>query len=373
MIERTVAAGTHGRYLIEPPASPGPARILVGFHGYGEGAPAQLDRLRRIPGSDRWLLVSIQALHRFYQRRTNEVVASWMTREDRELAIADNLAYVAAVLDRVEREYPAAPRLVFAGFSQGVAMTFRAAAASPRPVDGVIAVGGDVPPDVDGAALARVRRTLLCRGSRDEWYTRRHLRARSRAAAARRPGRSAAGVRRRTRMVRCCRARRSDVSPRARAMIQIRAASTTDARALAELRWEFRSAQNAPAEAHDAFVKRCAMWMRRELQSSGAWKAWVALDNQVACRTGVAADDPEDPEPEPARRSGADRLPVQPVRHRRVSRRHRHQAARSGALLVPRRTDIDRVVLWPSRRSVTLYLSHGFSHGGEVMELKIRK
>jgi predicted esterase len=171
VIPRVIAAGTHGRYLIEPPASPGPAPILVGFHGYGEGAPAQLERLRRIPGSDRWLLVSIQALHRFYQRRTNEVVASWMTREDRELAIADNLAYVTAVLDGVQREYPAAPRVVFAGFSQGVAMTFRAAAASPRPVDGVIAVGGDVPPDVDRAALARIRRTLLCRGSRDEWYT----------------------------------------------------------------------------------------------------------------------------------------------------------------------------------------------------------
>jgi predicted esterase len=171
VIARVIAAGTHGRYLIEPPASPGPAPILVGFHGYGEGAAAQLDRLRRIPASDRWLLVTIQALHRFYQRRTNEVVASWMTREDRELAIADNLAYVAAVLDSVEREYPSAPRLVFAGFSQGVAMTFRAAAASRRPVDGVIAVGGDVPPEIDRAALARVRRTLLCRGSRDEWYT----------------------------------------------------------------------------------------------------------------------------------------------------------------------------------------------------------
>jgi predicted esterase len=171
VIERIIAAGTHGRYLIEPPASPGPAPILVGFHGYGEGAPAQLERLRRIPGSDRWLLVSIQALHRFYQRRTDEVVASWMTRQDRELAIADNLAYVTAVLDSVEREYPAAPLVVFAGFSQGVAMTFRAAAASPRQVNGVIAVGGDVPPEVDHPALARVRRTLVCRGSRDEWYT----------------------------------------------------------------------------------------------------------------------------------------------------------------------------------------------------------
>jgi predicted esterase len=171
VIERTIATGTHGRYLIEPAAAPGPAPMLVGFHGYGEGADAQLARLRRIPGADRWLLVAIQGLHRFYQRRANEVVASWMTRQDRELAMADNRAYVAAVLDAVEREYPGAPRLVFAGFSQGVAMTFRAAAAASRVADGVIAVGGDVPPELEPAAAGRVRRALICHGARDEWYT----------------------------------------------------------------------------------------------------------------------------------------------------------------------------------------------------------
>ena len=171
MIERTIAIGTHGRYHLEPPASGGPASMLVGFHGYGEGADIQLERMRRIPGADRWLLVSIQGLHRFYQRRANEVVASWMTRQDREHAIADNLAYASAVIDAVEREYPGGPRLVLAGFSQGVAMMFRAAAASSRPVDGVIAVGGDVPPELGPAVLARVRRALVCRGARDEWYT----------------------------------------------------------------------------------------------------------------------------------------------------------------------------------------------------------
>jgi predicted esterase len=171
VIERSIATGTHGRYLIEPPASPGPAPVLVGFHGYGEGADAQLARMRRIPGADRWLLVSIQGLHRFYQRRANEVVASWMTRQDRELAIGDNLAYVAAVMGAVDREYPGAPRVVFAGFSQGVAMALRAAAASSRNVDGVIAVGGDVPPELDAAAVGRVRDALVCHGMRDEWYT----------------------------------------------------------------------------------------------------------------------------------------------------------------------------------------------------------
>jgi predicted esterase len=171
VIARTIAVGTHGRYLIEPAAADGPAPMLVGFHGYGEGADVQLERMRRIPGADRWLLVSIQGLHRFYQRRANEVVASWMTRQDRELAIADNQAYVAAVIDAMDRERPNAPRLVVTGFSQGVAMLFRAATATSRAVDGIIAVGGDVPPEIDAATLARVRQALVCHGTRDEWYT----------------------------------------------------------------------------------------------------------------------------------------------------------------------------------------------------------
>lgn len=156
---------------MDPPASSDPAPMLVGFHGYAEPAETQRDRMRAIPGVDRWRLVTIQGLHRFYQRRTNEVVASWMTRQDRELAIVDNLAYVGGVVDAVAREWPGAPRVIYAGFSQGVAMTFRAAVAASRPVDGVIAVGGDIPPEIDVETLARVRSALVCRGSRDEWYT----------------------------------------------------------------------------------------------------------------------------------------------------------------------------------------------------------
>ena len=170
MIERSIATRTHGRYLVVPPAALGPAPLLVGFHGYAEGAEAQLERLRTIPGADRWRLASIQGLHRFYQRRTNEVVAGWMTRQDRELAIADNLAYVAGVIEAIGREWPGASRVVLAGFSQGVAMTFRAAAAAAGRVDGVIAVGGDVPPELDAAALAQVPAALVCRGARDEFY-----------------------------------------------------------------------------------------------------------------------------------------------------------------------------------------------------------
>ena len=169
MIERTIATTTHGRYLVAPSTASAP--LLVAFHGYAELAEAALDRLRAIPGADRWTLLSIQGLNRFYQRRTNDVIAGWMTRQDRELAIADNLAYVSGVLDAVLREWPTTRPVVFSGFSQGVAMAFRAAAASAHDVDGVIAAGGDVPPEISPDRLAAVHSVLLCRGTRDEWYT----------------------------------------------------------------------------------------------------------------------------------------------------------------------------------------------------------
>jgi predicted esterase len=171
VIERTIATGTHGRYLVVPPAGAGPAPLLLGFHGYAEGAELQMERMRAIPAAARWMLVAVQGLHRFYQRRTNEVVASWMTRQDRELAIDDNVAYIDAVVGAVVCEWPRPSRIVFAGFSQGVATAFRAAARSTRPLAGVIAVGGDVPPELDAAALSRIPYVLICRGASDEWYT----------------------------------------------------------------------------------------------------------------------------------------------------------------------------------------------------------
>src|SRR5262249_47420377 len=61
--------------------------------------------------------------------------------------------------------------------SQGVAMTFRAAATSTLRVRGVIACGGDVPPELQPNALARIQSVLLGRGARDEWYTEEKLEA----------------------------------------------------------------------------------------------------------------------------------------------------------------------------------------------------
>lgn len=171
MIERTIRAATHGRYLVAVGSEPGPRPLLVGFHGYAESAETEMNRLQTVNGINHWIVAAVQALHRFYRGRTNEVVASWMTSQDRTRVIADNCAYVAGVIDAVSREWAVDRTLVLSGFSQGVAMAFRAATSIARPVSGVIACGGDVPPELDTPTLARIPTVLIGRGLRDEWYT----------------------------------------------------------------------------------------------------------------------------------------------------------------------------------------------------------
>ena len=165
---RTIEARTHGRYLLGVPAAPGPRPLLVGFHGYAETAADHMQAMQSIPGTAEWVLVAIEALHRFYTR-TQRVVASWMTREDRELAIADNVDYVGRVLERVRAEHPTTGTLVFSGFSQGGAMAYRAAA--NYAAAGVIVLAADLPPDVVERRAAPLPPVLLGRGTRDDWYS----------------------------------------------------------------------------------------------------------------------------------------------------------------------------------------------------------
>jgi predicted esterase len=167
-----VAATVHGRVLWRPaPVSgAGGAPLLLGFHGYGESAESSLAALAGIPGAEAWHLAAIQALNRFYTR-SGDVVASWMTSQDRELAIADNVAYVERALAALRADLAVGERVVVAGFSQGTAMAWRAAALAVEGCDGVIVLGGDLPAELAEVAWRSRPRALLGRGTADTWYT----------------------------------------------------------------------------------------------------------------------------------------------------------------------------------------------------------
>ena len=96
-----------------------------------------------------------------------------MTRELREEAIADNVAYVRRILDAVRPEVGWPVPLAFLGFSQGASMAWRAAVLGGHggaPAPKVVALAGDIPPELACYEGPFPEEVLIAHGDQDEWY-----------------------------------------------------------------------------------------------------------------------------------------------------------------------------------------------------------
>ncbi len=166
-----VAARTPGRYLVAAPAAE-PLGILIGFHGYAQNASDSLAELQRIPGAERWALVAVDALHAFYDRKSEKVLRSWMTRDLRPETIEANVGYVRSILEQVRARFGWRLPVILLGFSQGASMAWRAAVLGGHEIAAVVSLGGDVPPELGELPPETPfpRRALLARGERDDWY-----------------------------------------------------------------------------------------------------------------------------------------------------------------------------------------------------------
>jgi GNAT superfamily N-acetyltransferase len=146
--------------------------------------------------------------------------------------------------------------------------------------------------------------------------------------------------------------------------VVIRRASRGDAKALARMRWEFRSATGEVDETEDAFVARCAVWIRERLAKDRTWQAWVAeVDGEAA---GTAWLQLIEKVPNPV---------DEPEVHGYVTNLYVREAARGGVggrLLAAvldecERAGVHQAFLWPTQRSRALYSRFGFTGDGEVM------
>jgi GNAT superfamily N-acetyltransferase len=63
--------------------------------------------------------------------------------------------------------------------------------------------------------------------------------------------------------------------------VRIRLASSTDCRALAELRYQFRAEAGSATETKSRFLRRCRSWMKKRFHSgSRPWRCWVLDDGK---------------------------------------------------------------------------------------------
>jgi GNAT superfamily N-acetyltransferase len=145
----------------------------------------------------------------------------------------------------------------------------------------------------------------------------------------------------------------------------IREANNADVTALAELRYEFRSALAQPIEERSAFLDRCRTWMTERI-GNGRWFCWVTevAGRVVGCVWVQIIDKIPTPTDEAEEHAYLTSFFVT----------ERMRGIGIGSEMMVRvldwtaRRGVQAVFLWPTMRTRALYQRHGFHADGDVMQ-----
>jgi len=178
--EHHLTVARTARYYTLGEPGPDVAELWVACHGYGQLAADFVGGLSAVASPAR-LIVAPEGLSRYYLDRAHggshaasRVGASWMTREDRAAEIADQVAYLDAIVEAVRaRSGQASIPVTAFGFSQGAATIARWLVHSSVHPERIVFWGSPVPEDVLAADHGVFRRATvyLVAGARDEFAT----------------------------------------------------------------------------------------------------------------------------------------------------------------------------------------------------------
>ena len=173
-----------GRYYTLGAAPQNAKRVWFVLHGYAQLAARLLRHFDGIIPAD-VMIVAPEGLSRFYLElpradggHMNRVGAAWMTREDRDVEIADARGWLDSVyrevMDSITRASGTPAAVTILAFSQGVATAMRWVAGGVAKPRRFISWAGSLATDVDAEEIhARLASTevLLVAGEADHFAT----------------------------------------------------------------------------------------------------------------------------------------------------------------------------------------------------------
>ncbi len=99
--------------------------IWLLFHGYGQLAEFFIRKFQEFDNPNRLFVAPEGTNYNYIEGFRGRVGANWMTRHEREIAIANNQRYLNQLVDGLLAEYQEKPTLRILGFSQGAATATR--------------------------------------------------------------------------------------------------------------------------------------------------------------------------------------------------------------------------------------------------------
>ena len=147
--------------------------------------------------------------------------------------------------------------------------------------------------------------------------------------------------------------------------MNIRLATEEDAVTLAKLRLELRSLSHEIVEDEQVFLARCELWMKERLRKGSQWRCWIA--EREASAVGAVWAQVVEKIPNPI---AAPECFVY-LTNFYVREEFRGEGIGSALLAAVlewgKSKNAEMVILWPTERSKTFYLRHGFSFANNLM------
>jgi predicted esterase len=169
MQENTFITPRTARYYSTEIGPSEPENMWILFHGYGQSARYFMMNFDDFKPQNS-LLIAPEGLSKFYLKGFDgRVGASWMTKENRENEIQDQLQYVDHLLAKIDPEQQLKIHLF--GFSQGAAVACRWYQYTQRKVENLVIWGAGLPIETDAKMAQKYEActTTFVLGDEDEF------------------------------------------------------------------------------------------------------------------------------------------------------------------------------------------------------------
>ena len=171
MFKRKIVVNKKARYYQIGDANKNVSTLWVVLHGYAMLSEFFIKKFKKLDDGNT-LIIAPEGLNRFYIGESfQRVGASWMTKEERESDIEENINYLNALIENVFKEIGHENvQLNVLGFSQGGATACRWVFNSKIKVDNLILWAGDIPKDTltqENKAKWKTIKTHLVMGKKD--------------------------------------------------------------------------------------------------------------------------------------------------------------------------------------------------------------
>ncbi|MEN9301584.1 MAG: hypothetical protein RL264_13 [Bacteroidota bacterium] len=142
--------------------------LLIALHGYGQLVPYFIKKFDAV--DEAVFVVVPEGPHRFYLNGTSgRVGASWMTKEDRESDIYDNLNWLQKMYKQLSKNNTF-EKIVLLGFSQGGATAARWYSKHSNQFDHFISWAAVFPPDVEFQINNDHKQHFFVLGKQDQYF-----------------------------------------------------------------------------------------------------------------------------------------------------------------------------------------------------------